>query len=102
MSKEKGKTLWEDIKDSAKKPFKPRKKKSKNSSKNDIIELCSKIPGYFTNQDWICLGIKNQDQIDLTGLDWQNPDRIGTGSQNPDRMDWIEKTHIWSVKVEEL
>ena len=45
MSKEKGKSFWEDIKDSAKKPFKSRKKKSKKPSKTcNVTALYSKMP----------------------------------------------------------
>jgi len=49
MSEEKGKSFWEDLKDSAKKPFKSQKKKSKKPSKTcDITALYSKMPDYLT------------------------------------------------------
>ena len=47
MSKDKGKSFLEDLKDSAKKPFKSRTKKSKKPSKNDITALYNKMPNYL-------------------------------------------------------
>ena len=48
MSKGKRKSFLEDLKDSAKKPFESRTKKSKKPSKNDITALYNKMPNYLT------------------------------------------------------